>query len=479
MKALYRITHSLRSFARETSGSALPIVGIGIFTLLGATGIAIDMGRVQIVQSRMTSALDAAGLAAGATANSQDVSATAANYFNVNFPNNYMGSTLTSLSASLNGTGSVVLLDASAEVPTTFMRIFGTNSVEVTAHTEVTRSNSGMELVLVIDNTGSMSNSAGGGISKLQAAKNASASLLNIVYGATVDTADNLWVGLVPFSQAVNVGNNHLQWTRPDTFNWGPDDWDGCVDARENNDLDVTDTVPDTNIVQTLFPRYYWPCDSNNKWYGTNSSRDNCSTGSGMQYKTPISSASRGPNYYCPTPITPLVAEKSTVIAGVNAMAARGNTNINLGMAWAYRLLSPNWRNQWGGQMNANDLPLDYHTPLMNKIVVLLSDGDNTIDNGSRGGYWYLSNGKLGTTNQSTAVTTINNRTLQVCNSMKANGVIIYTIGLGTSISTAGQNLLRDCATNTQYYFASPTTSQLQSIFNQIGDSLANLRISK
>jgi hypothetical protein len=148
-------------------------------------------------------------------------------------------------------------------------------------------------------------------------------------------------------------------------------------------------------------------------------------------------------------------------------------------MSGGYRLISPHWRNYWGGQMSTNNLPLDYHTPLMNKIVVLLTDGDNTIDNTSRGGYWYLSNGKLGTTNQATAVSRLDSRTLEVCNTMKANGVVIYTIGLGTQISTAGQNLLRSCATNPSYYFASPTTSQLQTIFAQIGDSLANLRISK
>ena len=72
-----------------------------------------------------------------------------------------------------------------------------------------------------------------------------------------------------------------------------------------------------------------------------------------------------------------------------------------------------------------------------------------------------------------------NNRTASVCAAMKAQGIIIYSIALGASVSTTGQNMLRNCATSTSYYFLSPTTSALTGIFQQIGDSLANLRVSQ
>ena len=39
--------------------------------------------------------------------------------------------------------------------------------------------------------------------------------------------------------------------------------------------------------------------------------------------------------------------------------------------------------------------------------------------------------------------------------------------------------LLQNCATAPNYAFVSPTASQLQTIFSQIGDSLSNLRVSK
>lgn len=460
---------------RDERGSALPFIGLGAMMLVAATGSAIDMGRVQIVQSRMQNALDAAGLAVGSVISTANIGTETGKYFYANFPQGYMGSTVTSLTATPNGDNSLINLNAAAKVDMTFMKVLGINYVNVTAFTQITRQSKGMELVMVIDNTGSMADSAGGSVSKINAAKTAANTLLDTLYGAGNNTVPNLWVGLVPFSQAVNVGSEHADWTQNTTFNWGTTSWFGCVDAREASNRDTTDDPPGV----ALFPKYYYPCDTNNQWFGTNSSRTNCGTGTGLRYRNNPDTSNFGPNKYCPQPITPLVAEKSTVSAAVNAMTAVGNTHINLGAAWGWRLLSPRWRGLWGGQMNAEGLPLDYNSPLMYKVMVLMSDGDNVISNSTRGAYWYLSNGKLGTTNQSTAETRLNTRTDDVCDRMKANNVIIYTIALGTNLSTTSRNLLRDCATSPDYYFLSPTTNDLQNIFRQIGDSLASLRVSQ
>jgi hypothetical protein len=116
-------------------------------------------------------------------------------------------------------------------------------------------------------------------------------------------------------------------------------------------------------------------------------------------------------------------------------------------MQWGWNMISPRWRGEWGGTMNSNNLPLDNGTKGMNKAIVLLTDGDNTIDNRSHGSYWYLSNGRLGTTNSGTAVTTMNNRTLQICTALKQQGVYIYTIALGTQLNAAAITMLKDCAT--------------------------------
>jgi Flp pilus assembly protein TadG len=510
-------------FAADERGSALPLIGVSIFVLLGSTGIAVDMGRVQMAQSRMSAALDAAGLAAGANVSTVDLNQEVTKYFNANYPTGYMGTQVTGLTVSGDENLTVLTLRAEGVVPMTFMQLFGITSMPIDAEAEITRYSSGMELVLVLDTTGSMSSSSGSGQSKMDAAKTASATLLNSVYG-NLDVRDNLWVGVVPFSQSVNVGSARADWSQPDTFNWGPTSWQGCVDAREADNRDVTDdppTAPNGVVPERRFPKYYWPDDSNNDWIGsalgsptttticnrnsscTCSNFGPCTTtttaqgtvaiacsGSGnnrsctrtvRNYVTTYNiSSTRGPNKMCNDyPIQPLVRSKTTVINAVNQLEPEGNTHIGLGAAWAWRLLSPRWQNYWGGDMNANQLPLAYNTPLMSKVVVLMTDGDNTIDSNNWGSYWYLNAGKLGTTNQSAAVTSLNNRLLTTCTNMKNNGIIVYTVAFGTSISTSARNMLQACASRPEYYFYSPTGATLQASFRQIGDSLANLRISR
>jgi hypothetical protein len=135
--------------------------------------------------------------------------------------------------------------------------------------------------------------------------------------------------------------------------------------------------------------------------------------------------------------------------------------------------------------MNSNGLPLAYHTPLMQKVLILMTDGMDTFDSGNFTAYGYLDNGQLGTTSSTTAVTDLDNNTLSVCTALKNNGVIIYTIGFGTTDDNDPNNptsvngpLLKSCATDINHYFLAPTNAQLEAAFEQIGNSLANLYIS-
>lgn len=505
-----RFIAGIRHYLNAEQGSVIPLVALSIVVLVGAAGTAIDMGRVQIVQSRMQNSLDAAGLAVGSEASTVDVGAETTKYFFANFPNGYMGTVITSgPSATPNQTNTLITLNVAGTVSTTFMKVLGVTSLNVSATSQITRQSKGMELVLVIDNTGSMAQSAGGSVSKISAAKSAATSLLNILYGGN-NTTRNLWVGLVPFSQAVNVGSvpNVSHWldsTHDATLNWGPTSWYGCVEARTNGSslpqYDISDDPPSV----TPFRQYYSPCNTNgNVWYTTTSgsgwskTTTNCGTSGTITYRSGLSPTSRGPNLYCPQPVLPMVAEENTVLTAINNMQAVGDTHIDLGLAWGWRMLSPRWRGLWGGEMDTNNLPLDYNTPLMNKVVILMTDGDNTLSGnnspsappsysglytayGFTGDNWLVDSPSECTSGGNCTVgqNDINARTLAVCSDMKAQGIIIYTIALGAQVSSTGQNMLRSCATSNSFYFLSPTTNELQGIFQQIGDSLANLYISQ
>lgn len=523
-RILSRLKNLFSRFARQEQGMTLPLLAISMVAITSLTGMAIDMARMQLVQSKLQFSLDAAGLAAGSTVSTASITTEVTKYLQANF-NGYLGATLTGTNVTVDSTNTVITVTASATLPTTFMAVAGISTITVNANSQISRSLTGLELVLVLDNTGSMTNSAGqSGVSKLQALQSAATTLINTLF-ASNPPAGKLWIGIVPFSQAVNIGTSHTAWMdtsynnaildtsgSSSTTDWGPGgSWGGCVDARSSG-LDVTDDPPVTSNSTTLFRDYYWFSDSLNPDSGTvtNSGYNNwkqctkrwnhckngnctivsgsCSTLNGYTctpttpsctYSSPLNTTNKGPNLLCPQQVTAMTNNQTTLINAINSMTAQGDTLINQGLQWGWNMISPRWQGYWGGSMNTNGLPLAYGTQGMSKAIVLLTDGTNTIDNTAHGAYWFLGDNKLGTTSSSTAVTTLNNKTLQLCTAMKNNGIYIYTIALGTDPTAAGLSMLQSCATASNYYFNSPSTSQLSSVFSSIGDSLSNLRVSK
>ena len=56
----------LRRLAACEEGAVAPLVAVCAIMLIVAVGVAVDVGRGQVAQSKLQSSLDSAGLAAGA-----------------------------------------------------------------------------------------------------------------------------------------------------------------------------------------------------------------------------------------------------------------------------------------------------------------------------------------------------------------------------------------------------------------------------
>ena len=89
-----------------------------------------------------------------------------------------------------------------------------------------------------------------------------------------------------------------------------------------------------------------------------------------------------------------------------------------------------------------------------------------------------MSEGRLGTTNQAAAVVEINNRMSRLCENMKDEGIVIYAITFQLN-DTATQNLMRNCASDPEKYYNSPSNEELRATFVAIGNELTNLRIAE
>ena len=71
--------------------------------------------------------------------------------------------TITTFNLELSDDNSLVTLEATATLPTTFMRIFGEEIMQVSARSEITRETKGLEVALVLDPAGLVRLTAGAG----------------------------------------------------------------------------------------------------------------------------------------------------------------------------------------------------------------------------------------------------------------------------------------------------------------------------
>lgn len=150
----------MKNICVSTKGQAIILIAISILVLLALAGLAVDVGMAYGVKAKLNAAVDAAALAAGRVVaqGSSAASTQATNYFNANYPSSLLGATVTSLvtTPTLNADGSwSVCVTATANVPSNFAKVLGwQNFTVVSSATSTIRT---LDLVLVLDNSGSMS----------------------------------------------------------------------------------------------------------------------------------------------------------------------------------------------------------------------------------------------------------------------------------------------------------------------------------
>ena len=193
---------ALRCLLVEQRGAVAAILGLAIIPLFAVLGLAIDTGRGYMLKSKLSYAIDAAGLAGGRAFETDLREEDIAMFFEANFPTGYMGSELLPDNpiVTFDDANNRIIIEATATVPTAFMGVVGVHEMRVSARTVIQRELRGMELVLVMDNTGSMRTNGG-----MDAMKPAATELINILYGDR-ETVPQFWVGVVPYVASVNVG---------------------------------------------------------------------------------------------------------------------------------------------------------------------------------------------------------------------------------------------------------------------------------
>jgi Flp pilus assembly protein TadG len=490
-----RLLRRLLSGARDENGAAAVFFAVSLILLAPLMLGLFDIYLASTQRNNLQDALDAATLfaarSAGTTTTAVDGVGDAALTANLVLP---AGATLVASNFSL--VGDKVVGYAEVSPPALAPGVW--THANVKANSEVLRSLDRLEIALVLDNTGSMQGT------KLATLKDAASAMVDKLVEASSRSTqvDPLKIALVPFSTTVRVQNTtslssyntstHAgagipTWIDPmgkarrtlsatyDIFDVQTDrfsmmkaigqSWSGCVEAR-TQPYDIREDAPVSTTPASMFVPYFWPDepDTNNynnymddgggttglekerrsaKYTGGSMKRSGAFTLDGSAY----GSYSLGPNAGCTlAPIIPLTTSSATIKAGITSMTAVGETNIPLGLVWGWHALAP------AGPLTGGSL---YGTAHVRKIIILMTDGENTMNNPAKsnesngsfyGGLGYIWQNMLGTTSTDGNVRAdaIDARLKLLCTAVKNRDIVIYTVRVEVTSGTS--TLLQDCA---------------------------------
>lgn len=438
------------------SGNIAILFALSSVVLVLGIGAAVDIGRWLHARDRTLAAIDAAVLAGARALQLDDADmatavAIAQKFYDQNVTNRLPVSQDTiTFTASSDGTS--MTANGSAYIETPFLNFISIDKLPLisTATSQFSEAKHGigenLEISLMLDVTGSMSGD------KLDDLKDAANDLINIIEQENTGGYTTK-VALVPFSEDIRLpttsaldkargtGLPDSRWI-PWGWGWGYNYYlSDCVVERTGAQK-YTDAPPQAG--QYVMGHYTW----NYTWSG-GKRRGVCSI--------PENAA-----------ILPLTEDVDALRAKVSGLSASGGTAGHLGTAWAWYTLSPNWGSLWSA---AENVPEPYGTANLQKIAILMTDGEYNQQYNSNGIEAYSSRAANGSsTTQARAL----------CQGMKDKGIVVYSVGfdLGGPSSTAYQTL-KQCASDDEKFYHAEDGTQLLQAFRDIALKLSKLYLSK
>lgn len=515
----------LMNLKNDIKGSALPIMAAAIVPILIVIGGGLDYARAGLAQAKLQEAVDSAALAGRRTMSQEQLSSATPNaqaFLNHNFAEGSYGTGDLTVAVTKPDVG-VIRVTAETTLDTTLLKIIGINQIPVTAQSEATQNFDNVDIMLVLDTTGSMNQSLNG--------KKRIASLREAVinFHRELKPAQDqlkaqglrLRIGIVPYSGSVNVGkilykknSSYIQTNNVPYYHWHRNvakngnvswnfgkrtynltnyvnggqlgnignhgnnqsaRWDGCVEERKTvNNITANDSrrTPPTDAHDLdidLIP---------------NSNKD-------TKWKPYVFDPLNGnPNEYCPNEARPLAEiTESEITKYVNDLVAQGSTYHDVGMIWGTRMISN------GGVFGSNN-PSSFNGRPVNKHIIFMTDGimsapvvicpstnwwgqcANSTANYSPAysGYGIEAfDRRIGASNTNDNNGRHTRRFLMLCNAAKERGVNVWTIAFGTG----SVDSLDNCASNSDQAFTISNSTGLVEKFAEIGRNIGALRLSK
>lgn len=358
---------------------------VALFAMLSITAFSMNTALVAQEKLKLDQAIEATALAVGLAGDqlqSNDYQAIADTYRNAFFTPEQRQRTSIKVTPPTTSGGSYTV-GGELETRFIFSKSLQGNAtrIAVESDVQVLKERERLEVALVLDVSGSMA-------SRLGALKISAKNFVSTLFNSQIDS-EQVYISLVPFDDKVNIGNNRSGWTTGGH----------CVSAYRFNNNQAAQHILDL------------PVGGNTLFKG---SRD-CN-------------ASR---------LLPLSNNETTINNSLDALVYSGYTEIDNGLAWAWRTLTPQWQGQW--QEIPGNRPLQEK---VKKVIVLFTDGRGYADEGVFN---------------------------QMCQQLRTQTPAIELFAIQYGLENA---VLKNCAADLQHYYLAADTQTLQQAFQDIADKV-------
>lgn len=347
-------------FGRDEDG-VLIVFGLVLFllmTMLG--GLAVDLVRYENTRAELQQAVDRCTLAAASLDQRLDPETVVRDCMT----KAGLGNTITGITVVNSSNDRTVTTRATANANPFFTHMLGIDQMVAAGAATASQAVNNIEIVLVLDISGSMD---GTKIANLRTAAQ------EFVDTVLTGNTDRISIAIVPYNGAVNIGARlKSKYTVIDDPNFPLADCVTIPDAEyANRSLSRTLQLPAVGRVDG--------------WTGTSG------TTGYVAYTDPGAGAVINANSMCEASSANAITLPSNNITALQArigqLTANGWTSIHLGMKWGLTLLDPGTRgivNEFvaSGEIPAvfRDRPADYTSRSTHKIIVLMTDGENTVE---------------------------------------------------------------------------------------------------
>lgn len=508
---------------QSARGAVLPLMAAAMIPVLLAVGGGIDMARAYMVKAKLQEAVDSAALAGRRSMVKENLTTAKADvdaFLAFNFPNGTYDTSdiITTLSKPDVGT---VRVEATTNMATSIMAIVGIKSIPISVVGEAKQNFDNVDIMLVLDTTGSMLDTLGGQ-RKIDALKSAVKELYDQLADAQVQLRSQglrMRFGIVPYSGSVNVG--HILWDKNKSYiqtanvpywHWRPtsannrvtwnfgrqnyslanfanggqlgningnndksnERWGGCIEERKTSNTIAANDTRDGPPAEAL--------DLNIDLIPTGNND--------TKWKPYIFDPLNGSiNNYCPSEASEMQEmTKSEIGSYVDKLVARGSTYHDIGMIWGTRMLSS------GGVFGSQN-PNQWKQRSVQKYIIFMTDGQisaprdtcarslwgyclpSTADHSDAYSAWGIEeyDQRVGATSDNDSNGRHTKRFLMACAEAKARQISVWTIAFGTGRVDS----LDKCASNSDQASVADDSDELIKRFAEIGRNIGPLRISK